>query len=412
MRITPATRRAAIVASVSAAVIVGSGTPASAAESYNRPSDGTLEIIGRGYGHGRGMSQYGAMNAARQGRTWQQIVSHYYPGATPARMANPSIRVGVAGRLGSTARVVAEPGLVADDGRGQVVRLSTADGAVPVRTWQVDRPSSGGTATTATLWFTTSTGQRKALRSTSSGRWTIRAADGTVTALGTSGRPAATYLGSLTGIRSGSTISPVVTTTLESYVRQVVPFESPGSWPVQALAAQSVAARSYAASWLRKPRTSTYDICDTTACQVFGGITNETANSRTAVAASNGTILTRAGIPAHTEFGSSNGGQTVYGNVPYLPAKADPYETGLAPSTNTWGISVPVTTLERAYPTIGSFTRMTVLGRDGKGLWGGRVLKVRLEGTRGHVDITGERLRSVVGSTTLRSTYFKPASSL
>ena len=71
-----------------------------------------------------------------------------------------------------------------------------------------------------------------------------------------------------------------------------------------------------------------------------------------------------------------------------------------------------VTTLERAYPTIGSFTRMTVLGRDGKGLWGGRVLKVRLEGTRGHVDITGERLRSVVGSTTLRSTYFKPASSL
>ena len=214
MRITPTSRRAAAVAAVSAAVIAGSGAPASAAEYYSRPADGTLEITGRGFGHGRGMSQYGAMNAARQGRTWQQIVSHYYPGATPARMANPSIRVGVAGRLGSTARVVAEPGLVADDGRGQVVRLSTTDGAVPVRSWQVDRPSSGGTATTATLWFTTSTGQRKALRSTSSGRWTIRATDATVTALGTSGRPAATYLGSLTGIRSGATISPVVTTTL------------------------------------------------------------------------------------------------------------------------------------------------------------------------------------------------------
>ena len=412
MRITPTSRRAAAVAAVSAAVIAGSGAPASAAEYYSRPADGTLEITGRGFGHGRGMSQYGAMNAARQGRSWQQIVSHYYPGATQTRLADPTIRVGVAGRLGNAARVAAEPGLVADDGRGQVVRLSVVDGTVPVRSWQVDRPASGGTTTTATLWSTTSAGQRKAVRSTSSGRWTIRATDGTVTAVGSTGAPVATYLGSLTGIRSGTTISPVVTTTLESYVRQVVPFESPGSWPVQALAAQSVAARSYAASWLRKPRTSTYDICDTAACQVFGGITSETTNSRTAVAASKGIILTRAGLPAHTEFGSSNGGQTVYGNVAYLPAQADPYETGLAPTTNTWGVSVPVSKLERAYPAIGSFQRMTVLARDGKGLWGGRVLTVRLQGTRGSVDVSGERLRSVVGGTALRSTYFKPVSSL
>ena len=55
---------------------------------------------------------------------------------------------------------------------------------------------------------------------------------------------------------------------------------------------------------------------------------------------------------------------------------------------------------------------MTVLARDGKGLWGGRVLTVRLQGTRGSVDVSGERLRSVVGGTALRSTYFKPVSSL
>lgn len=412
MRITPASRRAAVVATMSAVVVAGSGAPASAAETYSRPADGTLEITGRGFGHGRGMSQYGAMNAARQGRTWQQIIGHYYPGATQTRLSDPTIRVGVAGRLGNAVRVAAEPGLVADDGKGQAVRLSTVDGATPVTSWQVGLPTSGGTSTTATLWFTTATGQRKALRSTSSGRWTIRATDGTVTALGSTLKPVTTYLGSLTGIRSGTGVSPVVTTTMESYVRQVVPFESPGSWPVQALAAQSVAARSYAASWLRAPRTSTYDICDTTACQVFGGITAETANSRAAVAASSGTILTRSGIPAHTEFGSSNGGQTVYGNVSYLPAQADPYETGLAPSVNTWTISVPVSTLERAYPAIGSFQRLTVLARDGKGLWGGRVLTLRLQGSRGYVDITGDRLRSVVGGSALRSTYFKPVSSL
>ncbi|AKT52387.1 SpoIID/LytB domain-containing protein [Arsenicicoccus sp. oral taxon 190] len=408
MRISAASLRAGGTAAVSVALLAASAIPAGAAEYYPRPADGTIDIVGRGFGHGRGMSQYGAMNAARQGVGWRQIVSHYYPGATQAVLGDPTIRVGVGGRLGSSARVAPEPGLVADDGRGQVVRLAMLDGTTPVTSWQVGLPTSGGTSTTATLWFTTATGQRKALRSTSSGRWTIRATDGTVTALGSTLKPAATYVGSLTGIRSGTAVSPVVTTTMESYVRQVVPFESPGSWPVQALAAQAVAARSYAAQALRQPRAAAYDICDTTSCQVFGGITGETTSSRQAVAASARTILTYGGAPILAEFGSSNGGQRVDGLKTYLPGTADGFETGLAPSTNQWTATVPVATLERAYPSIGSFQRLTVLRRDGRGLWGGRVLTLRLEGSRGYVDLSGDRFRSVVGAAALRSTYFQP----
>ncbi|WP_409485122.1 SpoIID/LytB domain-containing protein [Arsenicicoccus dermatophilus] len=410
MRIAHRALGAGLTTAACAATVLAGAPSAQAAEVYTRPADGTIEITGRGFGHGRGMSQYGAMNAARQGRTWQQIVGHYYPGTTAAYLANPSVRVSIAGKVGSTLRVAPETGLVADDGAGQVVRLATTNWGVPLTSWEVARPAAGGTSTTTTLWFTTALGKRYALRSTDAGLWTIRPADGTVTALAPTLKPAAIYLGTATGRRTGTTITPVVTTSMENYVRQVVPFESPGSWPVAALAAQTVAARSYAAAALRRPRAATYDICDTQACQVFGGITAETANSRAAVAASAGTILTSAGVPALTEFGSSNGGQRVYGLKSYLPGTADAFEAGLAPTTNTWTTSVPVTRLEQAYPAIGTFRTLTVLTRDGKGYWGGRVLTLRLTGTKGYVDLTGDRFRSLVGGTALRSTYFLPTS--
>lgn len=44
--------------------------------------DGKIKITTRGYGHRVGMSQYGANVMAEQGRTWQQILQHYYPGTT------------------------------------------------------------------------------------------------------------------------------------------------------------------------------------------------------------------------------------------------------------------------------------------------------------------------------------------
>ena len=47
-----------------------------------RWEDGVLYLQGRGYGHGVGMSQYGAQYAAKAGYTYEQILSIYYPGTT------------------------------------------------------------------------------------------------------------------------------------------------------------------------------------------------------------------------------------------------------------------------------------------------------------------------------------------
>ena len=73
-------------------------------ETYTRPSGTSFSLSGRGYGHGRGMSQYGAYGAALKGLSRDQILDFYYPGTTRSTSAgNPTIRVRL-GALGSRVR--------------------------------------------------------------------------------------------------------------------------------------------------------------------------------------------------------------------------------------------------------------------------------------------------------------------
>src|SRR5689334_18430559 len=78
-----------------AAGLVSAG-PASAAEVYPRPYDGKWSVTGHGNGHGHGMSQYGALGAAKAGRTWQEIIDFYYPGTSRGPIANDPMKVRVA----------------------------------------------------------------------------------------------------------------------------------------------------------------------------------------------------------------------------------------------------------------------------------------------------------------------------
>lgn len=400
-------RCTAILASLTTALVAAPLLPTAPARAADTPFtavNGEVTVVGRGYGHGRGMSQYGSYAAASRGQSWQQIIAHYYPGATATSMAGKQIRVSTAGRTGNIVRVKAEPGLVADDGAGTRVALSTVDGTTPVLSWEVGTPTSGGSATTTTLWFRTATA-RKALRSSNSGKWTITATDGTLSAQNSAGSARATYLGSLTGHRSGTTIIPVLATTLDDYTRQVVPYENIPSWPVQAHAAQAVAARSYGAWYIAHPRHSLYDICDTTSCQVLGGIGAETNQTRQGVAASAGMVLSVNGAVQRTEFSSSNGGQIAPSGVSYVTTKADPNENGLDAAITTWRTTIPVSRIQATWPQIGTFTRISVTGRDGFGQWGGRVTGVRIEGTSGAVNATVSQL-SALSTSTWKSNYF------
>lgn len=397
--------RAAAATALSAlalASLPASMPTASADEVFPRPASGVVTVIGGGFGHGRGMSQYGSMAAATAGRTWQEIIAFYYPNTTLKTGYTGTIRVGVSSTTGMTARVAVETGLVATSGAGTKVTLPATIGGVTVSSWQVGLPSSSVNKGAA-LWARLSNGTRKEYKISTSSSWTFTAPDSTLRAMTSTGSKVANYSSQFRGVRIGSSIQPVVIASLETYTRQVVPWENFASWPVTAQAAQAVAARSYGAWYMEHPRATTYDICDTTACQVFRGLTAETPNTLAGVKASAGNVVAVGGSPVRAEFGSSNGGQIVGTDLDFQVAKPDRWEPLLTPSTYMWRANLTASRIQSTWPSIGTFTSIVVTSRDGLGLWGGRVLSMRVQGKSGSVTVTGNSFKSAFG---LRSNYF------
>jgi SpoIID/LytB domain protein len=141
------------------------------------------------------------------------------------------------------------------------------------------------------------------------------------------------YHGTLAVRGGGGGVSVVNGVTLDTYLRGVVPSESPSRWPLAALEAQAVAARSYAVSELRP--SSWYDLVPTTSDQVYGGVAAEKPRSDHAVYATLGQVLTWDGQVARTYYSSSSGGRTEAvqdawpgsAPIPYLRSVPDPYDT-------------------------------------------------------------------------------------
>jgi stage II sporulation protein D len=345
------------------------------------------------------MSQYGAYGAARQGLTADQIVGFYYPGTTPSVVGG---RIRVLVTSDTTDDVVVSPvaGLaVRDRGARATYPLPVVDGATRWRlnvvggapvvehriggTWRSWRPD-GVAGFTGDLQFQ-ARGQLLTL-------WT----------------PAGqrTYRGKLRAASpsAGSTARDTVNVvTLDDYLKGVIADEMPASWHPEAVKAQAIAARTYAAWSRAENRRRYYQICDTTSCQVYGGVAAEHPSATAAVTATAGQVLTFEGNPAFTQFSSSSGGWTSAGSVPYLPAQADPYDAHDANPMNTWAVTVDVSRLEKAYPAIGDLRRIRVTARDGNGEWFGRVVSLQLDGTRADRTISGDSFRWAFG---LRSTWF------
>jgi len=128
-------------------------------------------------------------------------------------------------------------------------------------------------------------------------------------------------------------VSVVNGLTLDTYLRGVVPSESPSHWPLAALEAQAVAARSYAVAELRPD--SWYDLLPSTRDQVYGGVGAERPRTDHAVYATLGQVLTWGGQVARTYYSSSSGGRTEAvqdawpgsAPIPYLRSVPDPYDT-------------------------------------------------------------------------------------
>jgi stage II sporulation protein D len=180
-----------------------------------------------------------------------------------------------------------------------------------------------------------------------------------------------------------------------------VPDEIPASWSPEAVQAQAVAARTYALS--KRDGTGHYDLCDTTACQVYGGLDNEHPDSNRAVVATARQVLHHNGKPAFTEFSSSNGGWTVASAIPYQVAKKDPYDGWSGNPNRSWSVRVGAAAIQRVYPKLGRLQRVEVTSRDGNGSWQGRVLRLTLVGRKGTVSLSGDDFRWTFG---LKSNWF------
>ena len=156
------------------------------------------------------------------------------------------------------------------------------------------------------------------------------------------------YRGALRSVDHAGERVTVNVASMEQYVRGVVPAELSSIWPQHALRAQAVAARTYAAYEREHTGNPDYDLCDTAACQAYGGASAEYAASDTAVARTARQILTYDGETAFAQYSASNGGWTVDGGRPYLPAQEDPYE-GTSPDYYGWTVEVTAAQVEDAY---------------------------------------------------------------
>ena len=143
------------------------------------------------------------------------------------------------------------------------------------------------------------------------------------------------YAGDLTvSLNEGGGLRPVLTIRIEDYLCGVVAYEMSDSWPLEALKAQAVAARTYAMQRKWNAGDRDYDLVDTTADQVFKGLDPSYSNVLQAVVETEGVVGTYNGGFATCYYTASNGGTVALpsdvwsgsGDYGYLERRDDPYD--------------------------------------------------------------------------------------
>jgi stage II sporulation protein D len=392
-------RAAAALLATGSLLLTGALTaPSASADAPVKAADGRFVIKGAGFGHGHGMSQYGAYGAARKGLTWKKILGFYYPGTELTTLSTKtSIKVWITADDDNNLRVLPVKGLKVSDGHHHELVLPTGS---QYRSWRITRSGAGyklswkdaaGKYHTLTTPLDTST-------------WRFSAPGNVVKVRMPSGSTRE-YRGSMWFVKRGTGGRTVNKVRLEDYVRGVVPSEMPTSWAKDAVRAQAVAARSYAIRIRDYTSYSGYDICDTTACQVYSGravistsgtrTSRETAGGNAAAKATAGVIVTYRGKVALTQFSSSNGGAMSSGGLPYLVEKLDPYDGVIR--SQAWSRTITAAALKRAYPSAGTVRSLKITKRNGTGRWGGYVTSISIVGSKKTVKVSGSAFQSRFG---------------
>ena len=272
-----------------------------------------ITFYGRGYGHGVGLSQYGAYGRAAAGQDYLTILGHYYQNTTTGLMANSQVRVlvlsGWAASSTSPLRVYGIGGTWTVDG---IATVFPSDAQAKLT------PTVSGTATTWRLNVTALDGS-VLYDAPSTGDLRMRPSS-SATVLRLYSKPSSydRFRGVL-HIMATSTVSVVNELPMESYLLGVVPAEMPYTWPTAALRAQAVAARSFAAVRLH-PTTGTFDLYDDTRSQVYRGSLGEHSTTTNAVTATAGRVVKYGTAIADTLYHSAGGGATESNQYAFVSA--------------------------------------------------------------------------------------------
>jgi stage II sporulation protein D len=323
-------------------------------------------IHGRGFGHGVGMSQYGAYGYAKHGRDYRSILKHYYRHTHLGRSDHGSIRVLLASGRGSVGFGKARKACGKRLHRHRGYQFTESRSRVILR-------SARG---------------RKIAKCGRSG--TAKGGHG----ISVDGK--GTYRGKLVAKASGGLLV-VNKVGLDDYARGVIANEMPSSWPQNALRAQAVAARSYA---LSAGGGDGFDVYDDTRSQVYGGKGSETESTNRAVSRTSNEILRYHKQTVTAFYFSTSGGRTEsvqysFGGspVPYLKGVRDRYD-GVSPF-HKWTVRYSQGEMESRLGGLfrGRLKKVKVTKTGDSP----RIVKAKVVGSRGGSRVTGSTLQGRLG---------------
>jgi stage II sporulation protein D len=336
-------------------------------------------VHGHGFGHGVGLSAYGAYGYALHGKGYKFILGHYYKGTSLGQLSGPNI-----------VRVL----LTTTSGDVTFTEATSACRTKldPTHTYEAHRLGN-------TVVLRSSAGKPLAKCGA-----TLRAAGaGFINIVGI-GR----YRGALeTLVNEGGELNVVNALAVDQYVKGVIPNESPPSWPMAELKAQAVISRSFALTG--GVDGDGFDLYSDTRSQVYKGLESEYTTSDEAEEATAGQVLMYEGKVAETLFSACSGGKTesienVFGTaIPYLVGVPDPYDE-LCP-LHEWTLKLTGPEIsEKLAGLLDGKLKKVVITKTG---YSPRIIEAKLYGTGGVTSVTGEQLEVALGGYSTWMTFEK-----
>ncbi|HET8766970.1 MAG TPA: cell wall-binding repeat-containing protein, partial [Pedococcus sp.] len=370
-------------------------------------------LHGAGWGHGIGMSQYGAYEMAKDGYKAAQILNHYYTGTTYDAVTDTQLLdVNVLYHIDPSSTLSASTTALATGGGAFTVTMAGASGTM------------SGTTTTP-LSFSMVSGKIRATCGSCTGattltgsaatlEWDKLANDKTLLKIGGTQYRDGTIRITPYGTSSWNVVNRV--RLHDEYLDYIA--ESPWSWNVEALKAQAAAARGYAlAKYTRlggKDQAScACHLLDTTSDQVYGGYTTVNSNGnapywqnwknavRASGSGSTGYVARSSGTIIQAFFSSSSGGRTennedVWGGtpLPYLRGVSDPWSLRPSNPLRAWTQTTNGSSMASAFG-LPDVQRLDLRDRT---VNGGVHTAVATSSTGQTSTITGDRMRGIAAS--------------